>query len=233
MHGVGKGHQALKPQGCSSVYPHCCTISIGGSSNPLGWPHLSELQESLPGLLCSSWGPGQQGKKPERKAAQQRLCEMLPSAGVYYFPWEINSSVPEGEALRTFGRLCCYDLVRSEAVLTAQHSSAQYRVCVDTKFVEPFQAQLGSCYIVLGEAEHREESSASCPAPCCHCKPEAVPWIPCKRRFTRWKRSGRAPMAWCTRPATSVRGSWWPSRRSAWTRRQRASPAPPSEKSHC
>uniref|UniRef100_A0A8D0FKK8 CST complex subunit TEN1 n=1 Tax=Strix occidentalis caurina TaxID=311401 RepID=A0A8D0FKK8_STROC len=60
-------------------------------------------------------------------------------AGVYYFPWEINSSVPEGEALRTFGRLCCYDLVRSEAVLTAQHSSAQYRVCVDTKFVEPFQ----------------------------------------------------------------------------------------------
>ncbi|NXF65522.1 TEN1L protein, partial [Ciccaba nigrolineata] len=86
---------------------------------------------------------------------------MLPSAGVYYFPWEINSSVPEGEALRTFGRLCCYDLVRSEAVLTAQHSSAQYRVCVDTKFVEPFQAQLGSCYIVLGEAEHREATTSS------------------------------------------------------------------------
>ncbi|NXJ38687.1 TEN1L protein, partial [Ciconia maguari] len=81
---------------------------------------------------------------------------MLPSAGVYYFPWEINSSVPEGEALRTFGRLCCYDLARSEAILTAQHSSAQYRVCVDTKFVEPFQAQLGSHYMVLGEAEHRE-----------------------------------------------------------------------------
>ncbi|XP_074703763.1 CST complex subunit TEN1 isoform X2 [Strix aluco] len=97
--------------------------------------------------------------------AQQRLCEMLPSAGVYYFPWEINSSVPEGEALRTFGRLCCYDLVRSKAVLTAQHSSAQYRVCVDTKFVEPFQAQLGSCYIVLGEAEHREGkcSRSQCP----------------------------------------------------------------------
>lgn len=29
---------------------------------------------------------------------------MLPNAGVYYFPWEINSSVPEGETLRTFGR---------------------------------------------------------------------------------------------------------------------------------
>ncbi|XP_005503176.2 CST complex subunit TEN1 [Columba livia] len=81
---------------------------------------------------------------------------MLPSAGVYYFPWEINSSIPEGEALRTFGRLCHYDLARSEAILTAQHSSAQYRVCVDTKFVEPFEAQLGSCYLVLGEAEHRE-----------------------------------------------------------------------------
>ncbi|NXU23387.1 TEN1L protein, partial [Thalassarche chlororhynchos] len=81
---------------------------------------------------------------------------MLPSAGVYYFPWEINSSVPEGEALRTFGRLCCYDLAQSKAVLTAQHSSAQYRVCVDTKFVEPFQAQLGSFYMVLGEVEQRE-----------------------------------------------------------------------------
>ncbi|XP_008934268.1 PREDICTED: CST complex subunit TEN1 [Merops nubicus] len=81
---------------------------------------------------------------------------MLPSAGVYYFPWEVNSSVPEGEVLRTFGRLNFYDLARSEAVLTAQHSSAQYQVCVDTKFVEPFQAQLGSCYMVLGEAEQRE-----------------------------------------------------------------------------
>ncbi|NWU96565.1 TEN1L protein, partial [Upupa epops] len=81
---------------------------------------------------------------------------MLPSAGVYYFLWEINSSVPEGEALRTFGRLRCYDLARSEAFLTAQHSSVQHQVCVDTKFVEPFQAQLGSWYMVLGEIEHRE-----------------------------------------------------------------------------
>ncbi|XP_054077269.1 CST complex subunit TEN1 isoform X2 [Rissa tridactyla] len=81
---------------------------------------------------------------------------MLPNAGVYYFPWEINSSVPEGEVLRTFGRLCSYDLAQSKAVLAAQHSSAQYHVCVDTKFVEPFQAQLGSRYVVLGEAEHRE-----------------------------------------------------------------------------
>uniref|UniRef100_A0A8C3QJI5 CST complex subunit TEN1 n=2 Tax=Cyanoderma ruficeps TaxID=181631 RepID=A0A8C3QJI5_9PASS len=90
----------------------------------------------------------------------QPLCEMLPSAGVYYFPWEINSSVPEGKTLRTFGRLCCYDLARSEAILTMQHNSAQYQVCVDTKFVEPFQAQEGSFYLVLGEAEHREETSS-------------------------------------------------------------------------
>uniref|UniRef100_A0A8B9DEE2 Uncharacterized protein n=1 Tax=Anser cygnoides TaxID=8845 RepID=A0A8B9DEE2_ANSCY len=64
---------------------------------------------------------------------------MLPGAGVYYFPWEINSSVPEGEALRTFGRLCCYNLARSEAILSAQHSAAQHHVCVDTRLVEPFE----------------------------------------------------------------------------------------------
>ncbi|NWY69768.1 TEN1L protein, partial [Erithacus rubecula] len=85
---------------------------------------------------------------------------MLPGAGVYYFPWEIDSSVPEGKSLRTFGRLCRYDLARSEAVLTAQHNLAQYQVCVDTKFVEPFQAQVGSFYMVLGEVEHREETSS-------------------------------------------------------------------------
>lgn len=88
--------------------------------------------------------------------AQRWSREMLPGAGVYYFPWEINSSVPEGEALRTFGRLCCYNLARSEAILSAQHSAAQHHVCVDTRLVEPFEAQLGSLYMVLGEAEHRE-----------------------------------------------------------------------------
>ncbi|NWI16335.1 TEN1L protein, partial [Crypturellus soui] len=81
---------------------------------------------------------------------------MLPNAAVYYFPWEINGSVADGEALRTFGRLSCYDLARSEAVLTARHHAAQHQVCVDTSFVEPFQAQLGSLYMVLGEAEHRK-----------------------------------------------------------------------------
>ncbi|OXB81134.1 UNVERIFIED_CONTAM: hypothetical protein H355_005064 [Colinus virginianus] len=84
---------------------------------------------------------------------------MLPSAGVYYFPWEINSSIPEGEALRTFGRLSCYDLSRSEAILSTQHGSAQHHVHVSTALVEPFEAQLGSLYVVLGEVEHREEAS--------------------------------------------------------------------------
>uniref|UniRef100_A0A8C0GUX6 CST complex subunit TEN1 n=1 Tax=Chelonoidis abingdonii TaxID=106734 RepID=A0A8C0GUX6_CHEAB len=82
---------------------------------------------------------------------------MLPSPGVYYFPWEINSgSVTDGETLRTFGRLHCYDMVQSEAILTALHSSVQHQVCVCTKFVEPFQAQLGSLYVALGEIEQRD-----------------------------------------------------------------------------
>ncbi|XP_005297566.1 CST complex subunit TEN1 [Terrapene carolina triunguis] len=82
---------------------------------------------------------------------------MLPSPGVYYFPWEINSgSVADGETLRTFGRLHCYDMVQSEAILTALRSSVQHQVCVCTKFVEPFQAQLGSLYVALGEIEQRD-----------------------------------------------------------------------------
>ncbi|XP_053145387.1 CST complex subunit TEN1 [Hemicordylus capensis] len=81
---------------------------------------------------------------------------MLPAAAVYYFLWEVNTkSVPEGKTLRTFGRLQSYDMVSSQAVLTAHHSSVQHCICVCTKFVEPFQAQLGSLYIVLGEAEYR------------------------------------------------------------------------------
>ncbi|XP_030390220.1 CST complex subunit TEN1 [Gopherus evgoodei] len=82
---------------------------------------------------------------------------MLPSPAVYYFPWEINSgSVADGETLRTFGRLHCYDMVQYEAILTALHSSVQHQVCVCTKFVEPFQAQLGSLYVALGEIEQRD-----------------------------------------------------------------------------
>ncbi|XP_034960408.1 CST complex subunit TEN1 [Zootoca vivipara] len=82
---------------------------------------------------------------------------MLPDAGTYHFPWEINSAlIPEGKTLRTFGRLHSYDVVSSQAILTAQHTSVQHCIQVCTKFVEPFQAQLGALYIVLGETEHKE-----------------------------------------------------------------------------
>ncbi|XP_015269960.1 PREDICTED: CST complex subunit TEN1 [Gekko japonicus] len=78
---------------------------------------------------------------------------MLPDAAKYHFPWEVNlASVSERKTLRTFGRLYSYDLVSSKAILAAQHSSIQH-IWVCTKFVEPFQAQLGSVYIVLGETE--------------------------------------------------------------------------------
>ncbi|XP_074870776.1 CST complex subunit TEN1 [Carettochelys insculpta] len=81
---------------------------------------------------------------------------MLPSPGVYYFPWEIKSeSVADGETLRTFGRLRSYDMAQSEAILTALHDSVQHQVRVGTKLVEPFQAQLGSVYVALGETEHK------------------------------------------------------------------------------
>ncbi|KAM6468990.1 CST complex subunit TEN1 [Liasis olivaceus] len=82
---------------------------------------------------------------------------MLPEVGMYHFPWEINfTSVPEGKVLRTFGRLHSYDMAISQAILTTQHTSGQHCIPVCTKFVEPFQAQLGSSYIVLGETEFKE-----------------------------------------------------------------------------
>lgn len=67
------------------------------------------------------------------------------------------------------------------------------------------------------------ESGAS--HPCCHREAEAAPWTPSRRCFRSWRRSGRAPTVWCTRLATSARGSWWPSRRSAWTREWGKAPA--------
>nr|XP_060620627.1 CST complex subunit TEN1 [Anolis sagrei ordinatus]XP_060620628.1 CST complex subunit TEN1 [Anolis sagrei ordinatus] len=79
---------------------------------------------------------------------------MLPAPGTYHFPWEINSaSVPEGKTLRTFGRLHSYDMTSSQAIITAQHASVQHSIWVCTKLVEPFQAHLGSPYLVLGETE--------------------------------------------------------------------------------
>ncbi|EHA99422.1 hypothetical protein GW7_06436, partial [Heterocephalus glaber] len=81
---------------------------------------------------------------------------MLPNPGIYYLPWEVaGGHVPDGGTLRTFGRLCLYDMTRSRATLTAQHGSDQHQVLVGTELVEPFQAQAGSLYVVLGDLEHQ------------------------------------------------------------------------------
>ncbi|XP_035516560.1 CST complex subunit TEN1 [Morone saxatilis] len=80
---------------------------------------------------------------------------MLPAAAVFQFPWEINSgAVQEGESVRVFGRLACYDPEVSEATLSAQHASKEHHVVIHTMFVEPFNPIIGAQYIVLGEIEN-------------------------------------------------------------------------------
>ncbi|XP_037013584.1 CST complex subunit TEN1 [Artibeus jamaicensis] len=83
----------------------------------------------------------------------------LPEPGVYHFPWEVRAGqVPDGGTLRTFGRLCLYDVTQSRVTLTAQRGSEQHEILVCTELVEPFQAQVGSLYMVLGELEHQKDS---------------------------------------------------------------------------
>lgn len=86
---------------------------------------------------------------------------MLPRPGTYYFPWEVSAGqAPDGGALRTFGRLSRYDAAESRAALTAQHGGEQHRVLVCTRLVEPFRAQLGALYLVLGELEQQKGGPA-------------------------------------------------------------------------
>ncbi|KAI5931477.1 Cyclin-dependent kinase 3 [Manis javanica] len=86
---------------------------------------------------------------------------MLPKPGVYYFPWEVGAGqVPDGGTLRTFGRLCLYDMIQSRVTLMAQHGSDQHQILICTKLVEPFQAQVGSLYTVLGELEHQKDGGS-------------------------------------------------------------------------
>lgn len=88
---------------------------------------------------------------------------MLPKPGIYYLPWEVTAGhVPDGGALRTFGRLRLYDVMRSRVTLTAQHGSDQHQVLVCTELVEPFQAQVGSLYMVLGDLEHQDGKCGPC-----------------------------------------------------------------------
>ncbi|KAM6163024.1 CST complex subunit TEN1 [Rhynchocyon petersi] len=85
----------------------------------------------------------------------------LPRPGIYYFPWEVSAGqVPDGGSLRTFGRLDLYDMTQSRVTLVAPHGSDKHQVLVCTKLVEPFQAQTGSLYIVLGELEHQKGGGA-------------------------------------------------------------------------
>ena len=53
-------------------------------------------------------------------------------------------------------RLCSYDMTQSQVTLMAQLRSDQHPILICTKLVEPFQAQLGSLYTVLGELEHQK-----------------------------------------------------------------------------
>ncbi|XP_070684506.1 CST complex subunit TEN1 [Pempheris klunzingeri] len=82
---------------------------------------------------------------------------MLPAAAVFYFPWEVNSGVVrDGESVRVFGRLTCYQPEESRATLSAQHASKEHHVAIHTGFVEPFNPIIGAQYIVLGELENAE-----------------------------------------------------------------------------
>ncbi|KAM5136081.1 CST complex subunit TEN1 isoform 1-T2 [Mantella aurantiaca] len=84
---------------------------------------------------------------------------MLPAPAQYRYLWEIGmGDVPSGSTVRTFGRLSSYDFTRSEAVLTANHSAAQHKLYVNTRFVEPFSPRLGSYYMALGELESENET---------------------------------------------------------------------------
>lgn len=86
---------------------------------------------------------------------------MLPKPGIYYFPWEVSTGqVPDGGTLRTFGRLCVYDMTQSRVTLTAQRGSDQHQIVICTKLVEPLEAQVGSLYVVLGELEHQKDGGS-------------------------------------------------------------------------
>ncbi|XP_055431154.1 CST complex subunit TEN1 isoform X2 [Bubalus kerabau] len=56
-------------------------------------------------------------------------------------------------------RLCNYDMTQSQVTLMAQLRSDQHPILICTKLVEPFQAQVGSLYTVLGELEHQKDGS--------------------------------------------------------------------------
>ncbi|XP_025855581.1 cyclin-dependent kinase 3 isoform X4 [Vulpes vulpes] len=50
-------------------------------------------------------------------------------------------------------------MTQSRMTLRAQHGSDEHQILVCTKLVEPFQAQVDSLYLVLGELEHQDGGS--------------------------------------------------------------------------
>ncbi|XP_067910463.1 CST complex subunit TEN1 isoform X3 [Heterodontus francisci] len=83
-----------------------------------------------------------------------QVRRMLPQAGEFHFLWEICSGgIEEGTSLRTFGRLTAYDVRISQAILSVHRKSIDYQFRVCTSLVEPFEARIGSEYMVLGEME--------------------------------------------------------------------------------
>uniref|UniRef100_A0A4W3JC15 CST complex subunit TEN1 n=1 Tax=Callorhinchus milii TaxID=7868 RepID=A0A4W3JC15_CALMI len=82
---------------------------------------------------------------------------MLPRPGDFQLLWEVCSSAgTEGKTIRTVGRLSSYHARISEAILIMHHNSTLYQLAVYTALVEPFEAHLGSDYMVLGEIEATE-----------------------------------------------------------------------------
>uniref|UniRef100_G3WYW2 TEN1 subunit of CST complex n=1 Tax=Sarcophilus harrisii TaxID=9305 RepID=G3WYW2_SARHA len=84
----------------------------------------------------------------------------LPSRDVLAFTWEQFRLLPPRKLRlwEPWSRFQCYDMVRSRVTLVAQHESVQHRVHVCTKLVEPFQAQPGSLYMVLGEYDRSDDT---------------------------------------------------------------------------
>lgn len=82
-------------------------------------------------------------------------------------PPQTCSSLRLWNGLSLHCRLCAYRMSESRVTLTALHESQQHEVLVCSKLVEPFHAQLGSLYIVLGELEHQagklSEGCDTCP----------------------------------------------------------------------
>ncbi|NP_001233243.1 TEN1 CST complex subunit L homeolog isoform X1 [Xenopus laevis] len=88
---------------------------------------------------------------------------MLPAASTFYYLWELSTGqVPFGATVRTFGRLCRYDLAQSLATITAQHASAQHMLRISTRLVEPLSATIGSHYLALGELEEHGNLPVLC-----------------------------------------------------------------------